>query len=152
MKRKFETSSDDYESTNSEYSEEKNQLVLYDSKNRSNYDSINNKIRRLENQCHRLDIENIELRNIINESRNKQQLFFNQMENFFQIFYRVCSEANVPIVDSLAKSLIEQRKNIQIDAAPSSCDNAFWDESLADPVLNNLSRLSSLEDWIILQD
>lgn len=145
----METSSDDCESTNSDDSEYKSnhQLVLY-SKNGSNHDSINNKIRKLENQCQRLEIENIELRNIVNESRNKQQLFFNQMENFFQVFYRVCNESNIPIVDSLAKSFIEQRKNVEINNinVTSSIDNV-WDDSL-----NNFSRISSLEDWIILQD
>ena len=166
-KRKFETSSDDdCESVSDDTDYKTHQVVIYNSKLRPNI-SISNRLRSLENQCQKLEIENIELRNVINDSRHKQQLFFNQMESALQRFYEVCNDANLPLMDSLAKTLTEQHRQLQINDL-SSNQNVFEDDllliapnnttlvrsdSLPDPSsLTSFSRLSSLEDWILVHD
>jgi len=164
-KRKFESSSDDDCESISDDTDYKNQqVVIYNSKLRPNM-NISNRLRNLENQCQQLEVENIELRNIINDSRHKQQLFINQMESVLQTFYKVCNDANLPLIDSLAKTLTEQHRQLQINDLPSN-QNTFDDDllfiapnnttlvrtdSLQDPALS-FSRLSSLEDWILVHD
>lgn len=165
-KRKFETSSDDdCESISDDTDYKSHQLVIYNSKLRPNI-NISNRLRNLENQCQKLEIENIELRNVINDSRHKQQLFFNQMESALQRFYKVCNDANLPLIDSLAKTLSEQHRQLQINDFHSN-QNVFDDDllliapdnttlvrsdSLQDPPLTSFSRLSSLEDWTLIHD
>ena len=90
------------------------QLILYDSITKKD-GLIRRRLDNLENQCQRLEIENIELKNIINDSRNKQQIFLNQMESIFQTFYKACNDANVPGLDNFAKSLIENAKLLNND-------------------------------------
>ena len=168
-KRKFETSSDDCESINSDDTDYKNQQVVLYSKLRPNINISNrleNLCQKLENLCQKLEIENIELKNVINDSRHKQQLFFNQMESALQTFYKVCNDANLPLIDSLAKTLTEQRKQLQINDIPSNQSLLEEDllfvasnnttlvrsDSLPDPALTSFTRLTSLEDWILIQD
>lgn len=169
-KRKFQTSSDDSESTNSDDTEDKNQqIVLYQSKLKPNYTSIHNKLKNVENLCQRLELENVELRNIINESKLKQQLFFNQMDNILNVLYKACNDTSNPILDSLAKTFMDQRKQLQINEFPITSDNIVLDDDRLwiqpDPQPNNtivrgnslsesltFSRISSLEDWCILCD
>lgn len=178
-KRKVETLSDD-DSTNSEGSDfdlKSNQLMLYDSDKKNNHALIKRRLENLENQCQRLESENIELKQIINDSRNKQQIFLKQMETIFQTFYKACDDATVPGLDNFAKSILENSKLLNdttnyrefelfedpdyslewIDPDEINLNNQSSNYLVKVNSLNSesvtancLSRLTSLEDWGIM--
>ena len=129
-KRKHDSS--DNESTNSEGTDtDFKRLVVYDSKKKSDYDDlIIRRLENLENKCQKLEIENIELKSIINDGRNRQQVFLNQMEVIFQTFYKTCSDANVPGLDNFAKSLLESSKLLNDTNKTSDIEWEDPDESL----------------------
>lgn len=91
------------------------------------------------------------------------------MEHILNVLYKACNDTNNPILDSLAKTFMDQRKQLQINELPITNDNIVLDDDRlwiqSDPQPNNtlvrgnslsesltFSRISSLEDWFILCD